>query len=140
MSGRRDQRGSISVWFATAAFSMAMLVGLAVDLSGKVHTQQRARDVAAQAARTGAQEVLAPPAVRGEQTTVDITAAKAAAHRYLRTAGVNGTVTVRGGTTLTVTTSDTYDSKFLGIIGLGTMRVTGEASARLIRTEGGEER
>lgn len=136
----RTERGSISVWSASAAFTMAVLVGFAVDLPGKVHTQQRTRDIAAQAARTGAQEVLAPRAVRGEETTVDIGAAKAAAHRYLKSAGVNGKVTVRGGTTLTVTTTDTYDSKFLGIIGLGAMRVTGEASVRLIRTEGGEER
>jgi hypothetical protein len=48
-------------------------------------------------------------------------------------------VSVRGGDTIVVEVSDTYDSKFHSIINLDTMRVTGEASARLIRTEGGDE-
>ena len=136
----RDERGAISVWFATASLVMIILVGMAVDLGGKVHTQQRTRSVAAQAARTGAQEVQGSTAVRGEDLRVDITAAKAAAQDYLHAAGVNGTVTVTGGDTLVVRTTDTYNSKFLGIIGLDAMQVTGEASARLIRAEGGIER
>jgi Flp pilus assembly protein TadG len=136
----RDERGAISVWFATASLVMIILVGMTVDLGGKVHTQQRTRNMAAQAARTGAQEVQGSTAVRGEDLRVDITAAKAAAQDYLRAAGVNGTVTVTGGDTLVVRTTDTYNSKFLGIIGLDAMQVTGEASARLIRAEGGIER
>jgi len=136
----RDERGAITVWFATASLVMIILVGMAVDLGGKVHTQQRTRSVAAQAARTGAQEVQGSTAVRGEDLRVDIAAAKSAAQDYLHAAGVNGTVTVTGGDTLIVRTTDTYDPKFLGIIGLDAMQVTGEASARLIRAEGGIER
>ena len=136
----RDERGSISVWFATASFAMIILVGMAVDLGGKVHTQQQARSAASQAARTGAQEVQGSTAVRGEDLRVDVFAAKSAAQDYLRAAGVEGTVSVTGGDTLVVRTTDTYDSKFLGIIGLNSMPVTGEASARLIRAEGGIER
>ncbi len=52
---------------------------------------------------------------------------------------MQGTVTVVDGDTLIVHTTDTYNSKFLGIIGLDSMNVTGEASARLIRTQGGTE-
>jgi Flp pilus assembly protein TadG len=137
---RRDERGAISVWFATTSLVMIILVGMAVDLGGKVHTQQRARSMAAQAARTGAQEVQGPSAVRGEDLRVDIAAAKSAAQDYLRAADVNGAATVTDGDTLVVRTTDTYDSKFLGIIGLDSMQVTGEASARLIRSEGGIER
>jgi Flp pilus assembly protein TadG len=136
----RDERGAITVWFATASLVMIILVGMAVDLGGKVHQQQRTRSVAAQAARTGAQEVQGSTAVRGEDLQVDLAAAKSAAQNYLHAAGVNGTVTVTGGDTLVVTTTDTYTSKFLGIIGLDAMQVTGEASARLIRAEGGIER
>ena len=84
---QRDERGSISVWFATASFAMIILVGMAVDLGGKVHTQQQARSAAAQAARTGAQEVQGSTAVRGEDLHVDLTAAKTAALDYLRAAG-----------------------------------------------------
>ena len=141
LAGRtRDERGSISVWFATASFAMIILVGMAVDLGGKVHTQQKARSAAAQAARTGAQEVQGSTAVRGEDLRVDINAAKAAAMDYLHAAGLEGNARVVDGDTLIVTTTDTYTSKFLGIIGLDNMQVTGEASARLIRAEGGIER
>ena len=136
----RDERGSISVWFATAALAMIILVGMAVDLGGKVHTQQQTRSAAAQAARTGAQEVQGSTAVRGGDLRVDINAAKAAALDYLHAAGVEGNARVVNGDTLIVTTTDTYTSRFLGIIGLDTMQVTGEASARLIRAEGGIER
>ena len=136
----RGERGAISVWFATAALVMIVLVGMAVDLGGKVHTQQRTRSVAAQAARTGAQEVQGSTAVRGEDLQIELAAAKSAAQDYLRAAGVNGTVTVTGGDTLVVRTTDTYNSTFLGIIGLNAMQVTGEATARLIRAEGGIER
>lgn len=136
----RDEGGAISVWFATAALAMIILVGMTVDLGGKVHAQQQARSAAAQAARTGAQEIQGSTAVRGEALRVDIYAAKAAAQDYLRAAGVEGTVSVVDGDTLIVHTTDTYDSKFLGIIGLDAMKVTGEASARLIRAQGGIER
>ena len=98
----RDERGSISVWFATASFAMIILVGMAVDLGGKVHTQQQARSAAAQAARTGAQEVQGSTAVRGEDLRVDINAAKAAAMNYLHAAGVEGNARVVNGDTLIV--------------------------------------
>ena len=136
---QRDERGAISVWFATASLVMIILVGMTVDVGGKVHAQQQARSAAAQGARTGAQEVHGS-AVRGGDLHVDINAAKSAAQRYLNAAGVEGSVTVVNGDTLIVRTTDTYDSKFLGIIGLDSMRVTGEASARLIRAQGGTER
>ncbi|GAB2863751.1 hypothetical protein GCM10027026_12060 [Myroides odoratimimus subsp. xuanwuensis] len=134
-----DERGSISVWFATASLVMIILVGMAVDLGGKVHAQQQARSAAAQAARTGAQEVQGSSAIRGEELRVDINAAKSAAQGYLSAADVQGSVAVIGGDTLIVRTTDTYDSKFLAIIGLNSLRVTGQASARLIRAQGGVE-
>ena len=70
---------------------MIMLVGLAVDLGGQVHAQQRAHDVAAQAARAGGQQVQAAPAIAGRATlSVDVAAARSAAQDYLAAAGVDG--------------------------------------------------
>lgn len=132
---RRDDRGSISIWFATTSFIMVVLVGLVVDVGGQVQTQQHARAVAAQAARAGAQELDAT-SVKGRGLSIDPGSAHAAATAYLRAAGVNGTVTVSNGTLLTVRTTDTYRPKFLGIIGISRMSVTGEGSARLIQTPG----
>lgn len=135
----RNENGSITLWMVTASFVMMMLVGFAVDLGGQVHAQQRAHNVAGQAARAGGQEVQAAPAVQGRHVAINAAAARNAAQDYLSAAGVNGTVSITDGTTITVNVTDTYRPKFLSIIGLGGLPVTGEASARLIRTVAGSE-
>ena len=98
----RNEDGSITLWMVTASFAMMMLVGLAVDLGGQVHAQQRAHNVAGQAARAGGQEVQAAPAVQGRYVAINAAAARNAAQDYLSTAGVNGTVSITDGTTITV--------------------------------------
>ena len=140
MTRRHNERGSISIWVVTATIVMMTLVGLAVDLGGQVHAQQRAHDVAAQAARAGGQQVEAVPAVEGRYVALDTAAAQRAAEQYLAAAGVEGTVTITGGTTLIVRVTDIYEPTFLSMVGIGDLTVTGDASARLIRTTGGVER
>ena len=135
---RRDEHGSISLWLITSSFVMMVLVGLAVDLGGQVHAEQRAHDVAAQAARTGGQQVQGGPAIQGHRLAVDAAAARAAAEDYLAATNVEGSVTITGGDTITVQVTDTYSPLFLGF--LRDLTVTGEASARLIRSLGGTER
>ncbi len=54
---------------------MVLCVGIAVDLSGDVHAQQRAHDIAAQAARAAGEQIAPPPAIRGHTPTVDPSAA-----------------------------------------------------------------
>lgn len=136
----RDELGSISLWLVTSSFVMMMLVGLAVDLGGQVHAKQRAHDVAAQAARAGGQQVQAAPAIQGQFLAVEVAAAKRTAESYLSAAGVTGTVSVTGGDTITVEVTDTYQPTLLTFIGVSTLTVTGEASARLVRSLGGAER
>jgi Flp pilus assembly protein TadG len=135
----RDERGSISIWLALATFVMMILIGLAVDLGGQVHAKQRADDIAAQAARAGGEQVQAAPAVEGQYLAIDTTEARTAAQDYLTASGVIGTVTITNGNTITVDVTDTYVPKFLSIIGINHLTVTGKASARLIRSLGGTE-
>ncbi|QCX27714.1 pilus assembly protein [Nocardioides jishulii] len=135
-----DERGSITVWLALSSFVMIFLVGLTVDLGGQVHAHERAHDLAAQAARAGGEEVQGAAAIQGRELAIRPAAARAAAERYLEAAGVNGTVDIRDGDTITVTVHDTYDAKFLGLIGITRLDVTGTASARLVRTLGGNQR
>lgn len=139
---RRDEQGSVTVWLALASFAMIFLVGLAVDLGGQVHAQQRAHDLAAQAARAGGEQLGAAQAIEGDKLVIDGVSARSAAQHYLQQAGVTGTVTVTGGETLTVTVRDSYRPLFLGLIGIHHLDVTGSASARahLIRTLGGNPR
>jgi Flp pilus assembly protein TadG len=136
----RDERGSISVWLALSSFVMIFLVGLAVDLGGQVHAQQRDHDLAAQAARAGGEEVQAAPAIEGQAVTIDAGSARAAAERYLHAAGVTGTVDITGGDTLTVIVHDSYRTEFLGLIGISHLDVTSTATAHLVRTLGGNPR
>lgn len=127
------ERGSVSIWLATASFAMAMLVGVVVDLTGQVHAQQRARDVAAQAARVAGQQLSAPVAIRGQGARVNTAQAVAAAQAYLNASDVSGTASITNGTTVVVSTAATYNTKVLSIIGLRSMRVTGHAEARIVR-------
>lgn len=139
MRRRYDERGSITVWLALSSFAMIFLVGLAVDLGGQVHAHERAHDLAAQAARAGGEEVEGGPAIQGHQLVIDAVAARSAAQRYLDAAGVTGTVAITDGDTITVTVQETYDAQFLGLIGINHLDVTGTATARLVRTLGGNE-
>lgn len=140
LRGLERERGSISIWIATSGLVMIVLVGLAIDLGGHVHTQQRARDVAAQAARAGGQQLQAALAVRGLGAKADPGPAIAAASAYLAAADVTGAATLRGGDTVIVHTSATYRTKFLGLIGISALTVTGTAESRIARTVGGTER
>ena len=136
---RRDERGSISLWLVTTGFTMIVLVGLAIDLGGQVHTQQRAYAIAGEAARVAGQQLRPAPAVRGEDATANPALAAKAARAYLTASGLNGIVQVTGGTTITVDVRDVYATKFLGIIGITSMTVTGHAQARITRSVGGVE-
>jgi hypothetical protein len=140
----RGERGSVSLWLVLSSFVMMILVALAVDLSGQVHAQQRAHDLAAQAARAGGERVQAAPAIEGRYVDIDDASARAAAQNYLSEAGVNGTVAVAGPPTdramFTVHVTDSYQPVFLGLLGIHHLDVSGSATARLIRTVGGTER
>lgn len=133
-----DERGSVTIWLLTASLAMVMVLGLAVDLGGLVHAQQRAHDLAAQAARSGGQQIEAAPAIEGRYVRIDPVTARAAATRYLDAAEVDGSVTITGGDTITVSVTHTYTPVFLKF--LGDRTVTGQASARVVRSVGGNER
>ena len=133
---RRDERGSISVWMVASAIALVGIAGIGTDLPGQVHTKQHAQDVAAQAARVGAEQV-GGDVVTGTQASVNFVAARNAAKESLQAAGLDGSVSIVNGTTIEVTTSETYDTTFLGLLGISHLKVTGDASAQLIRTEGG---
>jgi Flp pilus assembly protein TadG len=124
----------------TATASMILLVGLAVDLGGQVYQKQRAQDVASEAARAGGQQLQAGAAVRGQGAIADPARAAAAARAYLAgTTDVTGSARVAG-TVITVDTQSRYQTKFLGIIGVQTLPVSGHAEVQITRAVGGVAR
>ena len=138
--GIASERGSITIWIVTSAFVMIVLVGMAVDLGGQVYAQQHARDVARQAARVGGQQLQAAPAIRGEGAIADAARAAQAARTYLAASDVSGSAQVTGGDTIEVTTSSVYSTKFLSIIGINRVTVTGHAQATITRALEGVQR
>lgn len=134
------ERGSITAWAALSAFVMIVLVGIAVDLTGQVNAQQRVQSIAAQAARTGGQQLDAPTAIRGTTAKTDPATALAAARTYLEGSSVAGQARVVSGTRLVVDTQGTYQTVFLSIIGISHFGVSGHSEVRLVRAVEGVER
>lgn len=120
----REEDGAVSAMVAVVAAGLVACAGLAYDGGQIINATATARDVAAAAARTGAQHI-APAALHTGHTTLDPTAATAAADRFLTDADMHGTVTVDG-STITVTAVTVQP---LRILPLGDRTIAATASA-----------
>ncbi|MGW5063368.1 TadE/TadG family type IV pilus assembly protein [Streptomyces sp. NPDC004096] len=130
---RCDDRGGVTVFVAVCVFALIGIIGLAVDGGSKMRATERADYVAGEAARAGGQAIDPADAITGTAIVVDPQAAAAAAHAYLSSAGATGTVSVSGdGRTLTVTVTGSYDTKFLSVVGISALPVTGHGKATLL--------
>ena len=136
---RGHDRGSISLWAALAAFCMIVIVGIAVDFGGQAVAEQRARTVAAQAARAAGQQLQLDAVARAGTAQTDTSRAVTAATTFLAQAGQTGTARVAGNT-ITVTVTSSYRCMFLSIIGIGTLPVTGTSTAEVVRVYEGSRR
>lgn len=122
------ERGSVAVWMITTALALVLIAGIAIDLTGQVHASQYVQDVAAQAARAGGQQLRAAPAIHGAGTTIDEAAAAQAAATFIAAApDVTGAAHVTPDGRVVVDTSGDYSTKFLTIIGVRQLTVTGHA-------------
>jgi len=136
----RDEKGAVvAVWTIGIATLITAVLGIAVDLSGLVHAKQSAGDLAAQAARYAGQQINTGVFMNSGRVEVQARRAKAAAVEYLEAAGMTGTATVEGGTTLVVTSRLSWTPTFLGTLGIGPLEVTATATARVVRAHDGEE-
>ncbi|MGW4516393.1 TadE/TadG family type IV pilus assembly protein [Streptomyces sp. NPDC004393] len=128
-----DDRGGVTVFVAVCVFALIGIIGVAVDGGSKMRATERADYIAGEAARAGGQAIDPADAINGTAITVDPQAAAAAAQAYLSSAGATGTVSVSGdGKTLTVTVTGSYDTKFLSVVGIGSLSVTGHGKATLL--------
>ncbi|NUS15636.1 MAG: hypothetical protein HOY69_30295 [Streptomyces sp.] len=129
---RRDD-GGIAVYAAIVTVVLLGIIGLVIDGGGKLRATERADSLAMEAARAAGQAVDPAAAITGTAIRVDPEAAQAAAYAYLHHAGVSGKVTISPDrTTITVTITETYTTKFLPAVGIGTLPVTGHGSATLL--------
>ncbi|WP_042424518.1 hypothetical protein [Streptacidiphilus anmyonensis] len=108
------------------------VLALVVDGGLKLQALAKADATAQEAARSGAQALDTGAALTGHGFQIQPQRAVTAAHAYLRSAGVSGTVTVNGNQ-VQVTVTTPYAPPF-PLIGPGS--VTGHGSAQLLY-EGG---
>ncbi|MET7988731.1 pilus assembly protein TadG-related protein [Streptomyces sp. NPDC005281] len=129
----RTDRGGVTVFVAVCVLALIGIIGVAVDGGAKMAATERADYVAGEAARAGGQAIDPAQAVTGKAITVDPQDATAAAQAYLRSAGATGTVSVSGdGQRVTVTVHGFSDTAFLSAVGIGSLPVTGHATATLL--------
>lgn len=113
-----------------------LCVGLGVDLAGHATAQQRARAVAAEAARAGGQYLVLAP---GSRPGADIPRAVRAADAYVASSGFTGTTTAEAGE-LRVRVAGVYETLFLGIMGVESLPLSGESAAAIVPVVGGNRR
>ncbi|MCC6497180.1 MAG: pilus assembly protein [Propionibacteriaceae bacterium] len=136
----RDERGAaVTVWVVLVAAALTTIVGLAVDLSGRVTTLRLASDVAAQAARAAGQQLDADTYTDTGSLEIATARAKRAAIAYTQAAGMTGTARIDG-PDLVVDVTASYEPVFLSAIGIGTQQVTATASVRAVRALEGTQR
>ncbi|MFE0725099.1 pilus assembly protein TadG-related protein [Streptomyces rochei] len=132
VTASRD-RGGVTVFVAVCVVVLIGIIGVAVDGGGKLRATERADHIAGEAARAGGQAIDPAAAISGESIVVEPPDAVAAAQAYLQSVGATGTVSVSAdGKTLTVHTTGTYAPKFLPVVGIGSMPVSGHGSATLL--------
>jgi Flp pilus assembly protein TadG len=110
-----DDTGSISAFVVGIAVVFIVCAGLAVDSGRMVAAHVRVADVAENAARLGAQEIVG---IRSGSWYVEPDRAAAAARALLRAEGVTGEVEVSA-RTVTVTAATTVRPTVLRLFGIG---------------------
>ncbi|MBE1877545.1 hypothetical protein IHE71_17800 [Myceligenerans sp. TRM 65318] len=132
---RRDgaERGEINILVAGLVPALIIAIGLVVDGGGRLQAADHAQYAAEQAARAGAQEQDISEAQYGRPPVLDEAAAVAAAQAHLAAAGVSGQVDYVENASIGVSTTVTYRTKFLALIGIRSLSAEGSAEARAVR-------
>ncbi|MFI5987668.1 pilus assembly protein TadG-related protein [Streptomyces sp. NPDC051555] len=126
-------RGGIAIYTAIVTVALLAIIGLAIDGGGKLRATERADAAAMEAARAAGQAIDPAAAIAGSPVRADPAGAQAAAQAYLARTGTRGSATLSAdGTGLTVTVHAEYPTVFLGLVGIGSMDVTGHGSAHLL--------
>lgn len=129
--------GSVAVFLALFTVAVMAFAGLVIDGGASLAARGRAHDVAAQAARAGA-DALDPASLRGsdpDHRVINPAAAQAAADRYLSAGHATGTTTVTG-QDVTVTAHVTQRALILSAFGIHDLSATSSATATVVHGTG----
>lgn len=122
--GHRDD-GYVTVMFAGIFLAVMTTIGLLVDGSIALTAHRQANNEAEQAARAGAQAIDTAGYTSGRGLAIDPDAARRAAAAYLAGTGHAYTITVAGPREITVTVTVVAKTRFLGVVGTGSVTATG---------------
>lgn len=124
----KDHRGSLSALTVCLILSAMALVGLVFDGGASINQYMRLSDIAENAARVGAQEIIG---IRANDAHIDSRAAVIASKKYLQMYGVIGNVSTTNGSVM-VEVEGVVKYQVLGIIGLSRRHLQVVRSARIV--------
>lgn len=122
-------RGSISVFFTVLAVGLLALIGLVYDGGLAQAARAEATAIAAEASRAGAAQIDLDYLRATGITRLDPNAAGAAAAGWISAAGQEGTASATV-EEVTVTVTVDHPTEILGLIGIETITVDAQATAR----------
>ena len=126
---RDRERGSVTAFVVVLALAFVILAGLVYDGGRALAAKTAAIDEAQQAARTAAQ-ALDPADLRDNILATTPGQAIADAEGYIASCGDTGTVTINGDQ-ISVDVVHHQPTEILGVIGIGEITVTGNATAEI---------
>lgn len=129
-----DDSGSIAVYSAIIVVALLAIIGLTLDGGGKLSANERADEVAQEAARAGVENINLGQAMLGNKIVVAPGPARAAAEAYLSSQGYpDASVTFSDNDSqINISIHTTYTTRFLQIVDIGSLPVDGSASASLV--------
>lgn len=127
----RGEDGSIGVFATVITLALVLVAGLVLDGGRLLAARRQVDDIAANAARVGAQ-ALDETSLRSGGTTVDPVAGRDAIAVYLAATPATGTARITGDT-VTVDARLAVPMLLLGMAGVGTTTVAARRQARAVR-------
>lgn len=140
LSERGRDTGAVTILFAVGIAAIIMIIAVSVDVSGSLRASFRARALAEQAARAGAEQINIGTALGGggaeintSNNNVAVQAAACGPAALPADAKCVGNVTVTS-TTVKVTVTVTYQSLLSTMFGFKDKAQTGTATALLVNS------
>jgi Flp pilus assembly protein TadG len=132
---RGSDAGAVTILFAVGITAIIMIIAVSVDVSGSLRASFRARALAEQAARAGAEQIDLAAALAGTGTPVDSgnePAVRAAACGWLPSDAQCVGKVIFGSSTVTVTVTLTYHSLLSTMFGYADKPQSATATALLV--------
>jgi hypothetical protein len=132
MSWKKSEAGSVTLWLTITAVALFAAAGLVLDGGEAMGAKSRAVADAYGAARAGADSLDQAMLATGAAPSPDPAAATVAARSFLAQAGVDpaGATIAVTGVQVSVTVRISQRTRILGVVGVGSITVTGHGTAR----------